>query len=240
VSDWIRALERAYSAHPGLFVALALSFGLSLLPFGQYLLYPFKLFTTWAHECSHALFARALGATITKITLSPDTSGLTLFRIPPGRLRQGIVASMGYLGSCALGCGIFYVSARHPGSLNQLLVGLGGLMLLSLLAWVRGGFGMSVTLLLGGSLLALGLNAPALSPAAHARITGLVIPFLAIQTALNSLFDLRVLFGLSPRARSDAQAMSSLFWLPAGFWALLWIALSIGMMALTMKWSGWL
>ena len=38
-----------------LWLAAALCLGLSLLPWGPLLLYPFTLFTTWIHECSHAV-----------------------------------------------------------------------------------------------------------------------------------------------------------------------------------------
>src|SRR4051812_38860923 len=89
---------------------LIASFALSLVPGGQYVLYPFKLFTTWVHECSHAVSAVCLGGSVSRITLAPDTSGLTHYRLPPGRLRQGMVASAGYLGSSLTGCLLYFMA----------------------------------------------------------------------------------------------------------------------------------
>ncbi len=218
-----------------LLVALGISFALSLLPWGKYLLYPFRLFTTWAHECSHALVAILCGGTVTKITLAPDTSGITYYQLPAGRIRKAWVASAGYLGSCALGCLIFHVAHAYPARLDQLLFGLGCLMLFSVLGWMRGSFGIFATL--GLAALLLGASMTRAGPG-WAAFRHFFVPWLAVQTALNSLFDLRVLFGLNSRTRSDAQLMSKIFWLPSAFWACAWIGLSIGMMSLTLKIDG--
>ena len=60
-----------------LWAAVAVSLVVSLTPWAQFLLYPFKLFTTWVHECGHALMTVLVGGRVTSITIDPDTSGLT-------------------------------------------------------------------------------------------------------------------------------------------------------------------
>lgn len=203
---------------------------LSLVPGGKYALYPFKIFGTWAHECSHALMAVLLGGQVTGITIAPDTSGLTRFRLPPSRWRESLVASAGYLGSSAAGCALYFASVAYAPRAPWMLVGIGALLLLSALFWVRNLFGALAVIGLGASLLALGH-----SFAPHPRVSGLLLPFLAVQTGLNAFFDLPALLGLDPKSRSDAHAMRSLLWLPTGFWVALWMGLSLAMMGWTVQ-----
>jgi hypothetical protein len=87
-----------------LWLAAAVCLVLSLLPWGPLLLYPFTLFTTWIHECSHAVVAVLTGGSVSAITIQPDTSGLTRSLMPANRIAQGLVASAGYLGASAIGC----------------------------------------------------------------------------------------------------------------------------------------
>ena len=81
-----------------MWIAVAVSLAASLTPWGEFLLYPFKLFTTWVHECGHALMTVLVGGTVTAITIEPDTSGLTRSLAPIGRVSRGLIASSGYLG----------------------------------------------------------------------------------------------------------------------------------------------
>src|SRR5438477_3795439 len=87
-----------------LWVAAATSLAVSLTPWAPIALYPFKLFTTWVHECGHALMTVLVGGQVTSITIEPDTSGLTRSLIPAGRVARGLVASSGYLGAATAGC----------------------------------------------------------------------------------------------------------------------------------------
>ncbi len=193
---------------------------ISLLPWGNYALYPFKLFTTWVHELCHALMVILVGGKVTQITLSPDTSGLTQFQLSSSRIKQSLVASAGYLGSCAVGCLIYYLSQTQHLSPSKLLLGLGSVMLLSLLIWVRNLFGFFTLLTMSAGLIYL--SQKPLPP----DVVRYFIPFLGVQTGLQTLLDLKGLFGPGSKG-SDAHTMQSLFWLPAFFWALLWIAISV-------------
>ena len=72
-------------------VAVAVSFAASLTPWALPLLYPFKIFTTWVHECSHALMTVLVGGRVTAITIEPNTSGLTHSLIPATRTARALV-----------------------------------------------------------------------------------------------------------------------------------------------------
>lgn len=216
---------------------LAVSVGLSLVPGGKYALYPFKLFTTWVHECGHALAALTAGGGEVRITLEPDASGLTRYRLPRSRLREAWVASAGYLGSSLVGCALFYLSATERARAPQIVLGLAVALGLSLLLWVRNAFGAA-------TVLALGAGLGACVHYGRAEHVQWLLQFLALQTALNACLDIRTLFGLGGGARgqSDAHTMQRLFWLPAAFWAALWMAASLTLMAwvtgILPAWSG--
>ena len=208
----------------------ALSLSLSFFTWGRRVLFPFQIFTTWIHECWHALMALLLGGNSIRITLAADGSGLTHYKIQKGKFRQAVIASAGYLGASASGCLIFFlaISAEHSTrywSIHALVICLCVLIALSLLFWMRNAFGFFSTLLLGGALLSL--NYSPMNQYAHE-----VLLFLAIQTALNALFDIRVLFSLGSgkKTASDAHTLQKLFYLPYWFWAFLWLGVSVAFM----------
>jgi peptidase M50B-like protein len=58
------------------------------------------------------------------------------------------------------------------------------------------------------------------------------VSLLAIQVALNAVFDIRVLFLIGRRA-SDAATMARLFFLPAWVWATIWMLTSVALLLTT-------
>jgi hypothetical protein len=200
------------------------SLAVSLTPWSTTLLYPFRLFTTWIHEVGHALATVAVGGSVTSITIRPDGSGLTLSLIPTSRAAHGVVASAGYLGSALVGC-LLIAATRVERRTNALLAGVGVFMLLTLLVWIRNPFGAAVVLAWAVALLVLarrGLGSSA----------QFLVGLLAIQVALNAVFDIRVLYLVD--GSSDAVTMARLFLMPAWVWATLWMAAAVAMLAATL------
>jgi hypothetical protein len=206
-------------------VAVAASLVVSLTPWAGIILYPFKLFTTWVHECSHALATLLVGGWVRAITIRPDTSGLTESPIPAGRLSQGIVASAGYLGAAAVGC-LLMAATRVEKWAHRILLGLGIFMLITLVVWMRNLFGAIMVFAWGAVLITLARGGVD-------RAKRFFLSFLAIQVALNAVYDIRVLF-LIGRGQSDAATMQRLFLLPTWVWACTWMLLSIAMLAATL------
>ena len=206
-------------------MAVAVSLLASLTPWALLLLYPFKLFTTWVHECSHALAAVLVGGRVAAITIQPDTSGLTRSLVPASRLAAGIVASAGYLGAAVIGC-LLLAATRVPRWAHAILLGISGCLLLSLVLWVRNPFGAVVVLALG---LALGV----LARKGMANAVRFVLSLLAVQVALNAVYDIRVLFQVDG-GPSDAVTMARLFLLPAWVWATGWMLASLAMLGATL------
>lgn len=211
-----------------LWVAAAVSLLVSLTPWAPFLLYPFKLFTTWVHECGHALMTVVVGGRVTSITIEPDTSGLTQGMVPAGRLARGLVASAGYVGAAAVGC-LLMAATRVEKSAHVILLGLGAFMILTLVLWMRNLFGFVVVLVWGIALVALARQG--IGNAAR-----FLLSLLAIQVALNSLYDIRVLF-LMDNGPSDAATMAGLFLLPAWMWASAWMLMSAAMLGATLWWT---
>lgn len=209
-----------------LWLAAAVCLGVSLTPWGPLILYPFTLFTTWVHECSHAVAAVLLGGSVASITIHPDTSGLTRSLMPASRLAQGIVASAGYLGASIIGCCLL-AAARVPRRAQPILWGIGAFMLLTLVLWIRNLFGAMVVLAWAAALLVLGRRRD------RGGVAAFVLGVLAIQVALNAVFDIRMLFFV--RGQSDAATMAHLFLVPAWIWAALWMGLSVAMLVWTLR-----
>jgi len=73
----------------------------------------------------------------------------------------------------------------------------------------------------------------ALSRKGRGPVSSFVLSLLAVQVALNAVFDIRVLFLLNG-GRSDAATMASVFVLPAWTWASLWMLISIALLTWTL------
>src|SRR5439155_1663988 len=138
-------VQRPRPADHWLWIAAAVSLGVSLTPWNHLVLYPFKLFTTWVHECGHATMTVLLGGSVRSITIDTDTSGLTRSLMPSGRIARGLVASSGYLGASIVGC-LLLAATRVEKWARPILCVVGTFMLLTLVIWMRNVFGFVVVL----------------------------------------------------------------------------------------------
>lgn len=207
-----------------MWAAAAASLVISLTPWAPVILYPFRLFTTWVHECGHALMTVMVGGQVTSITIQPDASGLTRSLIPIGRVAGGLVASSGYLGAAVVGC-LLMAATRIERRAHVILLGVGAFMFVTLVLWMRNLFGFGVVLAWGVVLVALARRG--IGNAAR-----FLLSLLAVQVALNSVYDIRVLF-LIGRGQSDAATMARLFALPSWVWATAWMLASVAMLGTT-------
>jgi hypothetical protein len=220
-------LTRVLSRRPignWLWLAAAVSLVVSLTPWAPVLLYPFKLFTTWVHECAHALMTVLVGGRVLSITIQPDTSGLTQSLVPTGRIAGGLVASAGYLGAAVVGC-LLMAATRVEKWAHVILLCLGAFMLFTVVVWMRNLFGFIVVLASGVALIGLARRGIGNAPR-------FLLSLMAIQVALNSVYDIRVLF-MSDRA-SDATTMARLFLLPSWMWATMWMVASVALLGTTL------
>jgi hypothetical protein len=197
--------------------ASALSIVLSYIPFALFLTYPFRLFVTFIHEGGHAAATWLTLGSVDYIAINPDTSGVTLTMGGLGLL----VSSAGYLTSTVYGATLLVVCRQGASAKGVLAVTAAGILALTVFV-VEGLFGW----LAGLGLVALLVYVAA---AASLRAAHFFLSFLAVQCCLNALYDLNTLFVLSTvtRAPSDAVNMQRLTAIPAAFWALAWLAVSV-------------
>src|SRR5262249_11730664 len=91
--------------------------------------------------------------------------------------------------------------------------------------------------LFAGTALAVGLFLVARF--ASARVATFVVSLLAVQCVLNALLDLKTVFFLSspfaPSVPTDAVNMAHATGIPAFFWAVLWIAVALGILFVTLR-----
>lgn len=209
-----------------LWVAVALCLGVSLTPWGPIALYPFTLFTTWVHECGHAIAAVLLGGTVASITIRSDTSGLTRSLMPPSTLSQAIVASAGYLTASVVGC-LLLTASRVDRRAKPILWAIGVFMLVTLVLWIRNPFGLVVVAAWAVTLILLG------GTRATRGVAGFAISVLAVLVSLEAVFDIRILFLV--RGPSDAWTMARLTGAPAWLWAAVWMGISVFLLLSTLR-----
>ncbi len=207
-----------------LWMAAAVSLAVSLTPAVDIALYPFRLFTTWVHEGGHAVATVLVGGQVSSIVIRPDGSGLTHSLVPDNRILQGVVASAGYCGAALVGC-LLVAATRVNRRATTLLAGVGACMFLTLLLWVRNPFGAAVVLAWAVAFLLLARRG-------LGRTAQFLVGLLAVQVALNAVYDIRVLYLVD--GPSDAVTMARLFLLPAWLWASAWMLLAVGMLGATL------
>ena len=207
-----------------LLLALALIVILANVPYGRFVLYPFTLFSTWIHECCHALAAVVLGGRVDHIELFPDTSGLA-WTATSNRIERAVVASAGYTGTALAGAGLLLFRRRELAGRVGLAL-LGAAMLASVLFWVRNPFGLLATGAMGLALLVAGLKLPV-------GAAGSLYTFLAAVTSLDAITSVQSLFGRmhivngQPAGSTDARSVGELLFVPWFVWAGGWLLLAV-------------
>jgi hypothetical protein len=225
-----------------LLVAATISILLWFIPYAEILAYPFRIFVTFIHEGGHALAALITGNSVSSLSVATNSSGET-YTTQGGLISQLLISSAGYIGSMAFGA-ILLILIRK--SVAARFVLLGSAILIFGLTMIYGLFkplysgvawtGIPFTLL-AGSFISVGLILVARF--ASAKVASFFVSFLAVQCVLNALFDLKTVFFLSsPFAlpvHTDAVNMAHAAGIPAIFWAVIWIALALGILWFAMR-----
>ncbi len=203
------------------------------LPFGGFVLYPFKLLGTWLHEGSHGLVMAMTGAGFDRMEVFRDGSGLAHARGGVGSFARALIAAAGYMGTPAWGV-VILAASRTPRGARLALATLGLVLALSTIAVVSNRFGQIAIVATGGAAL---LVAAALPP----RAVVVAAHVVAAQACINAVVDIRVLFrptlvvnGKAVRD-SDAHAMAHATFGTAAdwavwLWAAVWLAWSLALL----------
>ena len=193
---------------------------------GGYILYPFSILATWFHEMGHGLTAMLLGGNFQKLVIMPSGSGYAIYsgQVLFGRVGEALVAAGGPLGP-ALAGGAFIISSRRYKSAHYCLLSLGGLLVASVLIWVRSPFGMVAISSWGLSLLFIAIKTP------H-WWQGWTIQFLGVQALVSTYHQRDYLFVNKAVINgqvivSDTGQIAQKLFLPHWFWASLIIVISV-------------
>ncbi len=184
-------------------VALLASLVLWNLPYGGVLLYPFKLLATWLHELTHGLAMIATGAGLDRVVIYRDTSGLAYAESSVDAVGSAIIAAAGYMGTALWGALLLVVTpdARRARWALLVLAALLALTALLVVAPARGDtFGQWATAGMATVVAACVLLPP--------RWRLLVAHFIAAQSCINALLDIRVLLRPSQVVNGVAVPMS--------------------------------
>ena len=123
-----------------LIIAAVISYLLPLVPFGNYIIWPFVILTTYIHEMGHGLTAIIVGGSFNKLLIYSNASGTAVYSGVSDSLALAGVAAGGLLAPSIAG-GIFILSGtsrRYSIYVCSILILL---MLISLLFWVRSLYG---------------------------------------------------------------------------------------------------
>jgi hypothetical protein len=208
-----------------LLAATALAIVVSFLPFGEFVVYPLRLFVTFIHEGGHALAALLTLGSVGRLVIHANASGETYTY---GGL-SFLISSAGYLASTAYGAGL--LTLLHDGRRAKAVLTVTAAIILTLTGFfTHDSFSLFIGIALTGLLIwvAIGWSA---------RWAHFFLSFLAVQCCLNALYDLKTLFLISTTTNlhSDAVNMQETTMIPAAFWAVFWIALSILALGFALK-----
>ena len=203
------------------------------VPYGWVVLYPFKIFATWIHESSHALLMLLTGAGVDRLEIFRDTSGLAYPAGGASGFAQAIISSAGYVGTASFGAGFLILGRTDRGGRGVLLI-LAAMMLLTVIGVIRNGFGA----------MAIGVGASALVALAiwgGEKVCAFAVSFLAAQSCINAVLDIRVLFGATMYVNgrehqdTDADTMARVVGGPPLLWAALWLGWSFLMFYVALR-----
>jgi hypothetical protein len=212
-------------------VAIAASLGLGLVSWGGKIIYPFRVFATWAHEMGHGVGALITGNSFEELEIYRSLGGQALIGGADG-MSQVIVSSFGLIGPAVLGA-VVMIAGSRVATAPYVLGALAVTVAISALVWIRNGFGFFAMLAIAA---ALGLIARFGPPVLRVGVSQL----LAVQMALAAWSSRDYLFskGFERAGRlfdSDTQNIADELFLPYWFWG----GLLGGVSLLVLVWAFW-
>ena len=223
------ATQKPLRPHQGsLLIAAGLAVASFIVPLLWWITVPIQYLNTHIHELCHAIVGAVTGGEVYNIVVRQDGSGVT--PILGGSLL--LTASAGYCGASIVGALMIFFARTAKGA-RAVMVTLGGMLLFSLVFWVRGDLvGILSAIFWIGALL---IGARKLNDSNSTFL----IQFLGATQCLASLQSFLVLVHASVQhVDSDAQNMAAASGIPAMFWALSWFGFSVVLMGLTLR-SAW-
>ena len=172
----------------GLLGAALVTVMLWQIPAGDYILYPFTISATWFHEIGHGLSALLLGGDFKQLLIYPSGSGIASHsgHLLWGRVGRALVALGGPLGPAIAGA-FFIRAGKRTNTARFSLFFLSLALMISIIFWIRTGFGIMMIL---GVSLTIGF----IALFANAYWQRFSIQFLGVQACISSYHQIDYLF----------------------------------------------
>lgn len=206
-----------------LVLVLALAFA-ALALWRSFVVYPFRVFVVFLHEISHGIAAVLTGGRILAIGLTFDEGGVC---VTDGGSRF-LILNAGYLGSLAWGVFFLLVGARR-GWARALVAGVGAFTLAVTVLYVRTPFGIVYGLATGAALLAVARKL-------STSVCEVLLATIGVVSCLYAVWDVASDVLLRDASGSDASALAMVTRIPAFLWGTAWVAISLVVLALTLRW----
>lgn len=207
-----------------LILAVVVVLALPALPFGNYLIYPFVILTTWFHEMGHGLTALALGQDFEQLQIFADGSGVAQSRVAGdiSPFASAAIAAGGPLAPCVAGSLLILASA-HTRLWRPALWAIAVAIFASVIIYVRSPVGYFVLPLVAAGIALIAWR----GPDALARFT---LQFLGMLGAMSMLRDFDYLFTEEAvvggqRMLSDTGQIERALFLPHWVWAAIILAI---------------
>ncbi|MEM7368970.1 MAG: M50 family metallopeptidase [Bacteroidota bacterium] len=189
------------------------------VPYGNYILYPFTILGTWFHEMGHGLTAILMGGSFSKLEIYSNGGGTAFWSHTDlwlgNRLGRAIVALGGLMGPPIVGS-LFIFAGRKPKTSSLALNILAGLMVISLVIWIRSIYGL---LVIGG----LAIVFVAIAQKGSLNFKQFTIQFIGVAAIMDTYHQLDYLF-IGEFVRdgqtmvSDTGQIANQLLLPYWFW----------------------
>jgi peptidase M50B-like protein len=203
-----------------LILAIALA---TLALWRSFIVYPFRVFVVFLHEVSHGIAAVLTGGRIVAIGLTFDEGGVC---VTDGGSRFWIL-NAGYLGSLAWGVFFLLVGARR-GRARALVAGVGVFTLVVTVLYLRTPFGILYGLAAGSAFLAVARRL-------STETSEVLLAAIGVVSCLYAVWDVASDVLLRDSSDSDASALALVTRIPAFVWGVAWAAISIVVLALTLR-----
>ncbi|MBT8495236.1 MAG: M50 family metallopeptidase [Deltaproteobacteria bacterium] len=228
----MEAREKRALRRRALVIAMIASLILWNLPFGGFVLYPFKLFATWLHEMSHGLTMMVVGAGFDHLEIYRDSSGLAYGSRSVGAAANATIASAGYVGTAAFGAAFLILGQGQRGA-RSILGSLAAALAISALLWVQGTFAI-VAVLVAAAVFA------GLAYFGTEKVAAFAVNFVAAQSCANAILDIRVLFRSNlvvggEVVQSDAHSMAQATFGTPALWATVWLVWSMALFFVALR-----
>ena len=217
-----------------LIISVVVCVGVSnFVPYGNIILYPFYLLSTWFHEMGHSITAMFFGSWYNPVTVDFSGAGLTRHMVQ-GNIGRAFVAAGGLLGTPIVG-GILILFGKTAKRAKIGLSILSVIMLVScvVLMLIPTIISFSLETMVGGlSIAVMGVGIFFIARKAKPKVQQFIIQFIGASAGLFTISRREYLFideipGSYPTAISDVGHISDALFLPYWFWGGLIFGLSI-------------